>query len=191
MKLVAATNNAHKVQEIKEIFGGMHDIMCIADIADNFDPLETGADFSENALIKARAAYALTGLPCFADDSGLCIDHLGGKPGIYSARYAEPGKRKATVLEQLSGVPAEKRTAYFTCVFAYCDGQTEFLAEGKCLGRILETLEGDGGFGYDPIFFSDDLGKSFGNASSAEKNEISHRARAARQFLKKLEEMNL
>lgn len=191
MKLVAATSNKHKIGEFIEIFGDGYEIAGIGGLTDSFEPDETGTTFAENALIKARAAYGVTGLPCFADDSGICVDALGGEPGIHSARYAPPGKRKQTVLDKLKGLPKEKRTAHFACAFAYCDGKTEFTVEGRCYGYILEKPSGGGGFGYDPIFFSDELGKSFGEASAEEKNRISHRARAIHQFISKLKGLRI
>lgn len=191
MQLIAATNNRHKVQEFIEIFGGGYEIVCAGDIVKEFDPDETGITFEENAMIKAKAAYAATGLPSFADDSGICVDALGGLPGIHSARYAEPGKRKATLLDKMKDLTGSSRSAHFTCAFAYCDGKNEFTVEGKCYGHILHELTGSGGFGYDPIFYSDDLKKSFGEATSEEKNRISHRAKAIELFLTKLKQLGI
>lgn len=134
---------------------------------------ETGTTFRENAYIKAKSACDETGLPCVADDSGLSIDYLNGEPGVYSARYAEPGKRKATVLEKLKGVPEEKRGAHFTsaicCVFPNGD---VLEAEGYCYGRIAEECRGESGFGYDPIFICTEegcAGKTFGRSDGRRK----------------------
>ncbi len=158
---------------------------------DDTEPEETGTTFAENALIKARAAYAVSHLPSFGDDSGICVDALGGAPGVYSARYAPTVKeRNVKLLKALEGLPEEKRTAHFACCVAYCDGDREFVVEGRCDGMILTEEEGDGGFGYDPVFFSFDLGKSFGTASAEEKNAISHRGRALAAFAAKLADLN-
>ena len=179
-KLVVATGNAHKLREIAQIFPEYEVIsQKQAGFFDEVD--ETGLSFMENALIKARAACEALGLPVLADDSGLCVEALGGAPGIYSARYSgahgdDKGNR-ALLLKNMQGIA--DRTAYFVCAVAVVspDGR-EWTAEGKTEGEILVEEDGEGGFGYDPIFFSADLQKSFGIASAEEKNSVSHRYRA-------------
>ncbi len=187
-QLVVATGNAHKLKEIAEIFQD-YEVLSQKQMGFDEDVEENGATFAENALIKARAACKALGLPVLADDSGLCVDALGGKPGIYSARYCgahgdDKGNR-SLLLKNLEG--EKNRKAHFHCSVAlvYPDGQ-EIVVEGNTYGEILTKEEGEGGFGYDPIFFSDDLQKSFGVASSAEKNAVSHRFRALQALLGRL-----
>ena len=179
-KLVVATGNAHKLREIAQIFPE-YEVVSQKQAGFFEEVEETGSTFMENALIKARAACEALGLPVLADDSGLCVDALGGAPGIYSARYSgahgdDKGNR-ALLLKNMQGV-ADRR-AYFACAVAIVspDGR-EWTAEGRTHGSILTEEEGEGGFGYDPIFFSDDLRKSFGKAAAEEKNAVSHRYRA-------------
>ena len=179
-KLVVATGNAHKLREIAQIFPE-YEVISQKQAGFFEDVEETGATFIDNALIKARAACKALGLPVLADDSGLCVDALGGAPGVYSARYCgrhgdDKGNR-VLLLDHMRG--KTDRTAYFCCAIAIVapDGQ-EWTAEGRTMGRILTEEEGDGGFGYDPIFCSDDLQKSFGVATAEEKNAVSHRYRA-------------
>ncbi len=178
--LVVATGNAHKLREIAQIFP---DFEVVSQKQAGFfeDVEETGATFVENALIKARAACKALGLPVLADDSGLCVEALGGAPGVYSARYCghhgDDKENRSLLLENMQN--KADRTAYFCCAIAvvFPEGK-EWTAEGKTYGRILTEESGDGGFGYDPIFFSDDLQKSFGVATAEEKNTVSHRYRA-------------
>jgi XTP/dITP diphosphohydrolase len=147
---------------------------------------ETGKTFAENALIKARAAAKALHSPVLADDSGLCVDALGGAPGVYSARYSgEHGNDAANRAKLLQALQGEKnRNAHFSCAVAlvYPNGK-EYVAEGNTYGEILTKESGDGGFGYDPLFFSADLQKSFGIATPEEKNGVSHRYRALQALL--------
>ena len=148
-------------------------------------PPETGATYVENALIKARAAHRLTGHAALADDSGLEVDALGGAPGLHSARFGGPGLddagRVALLLERLRTVPREQRTARFRCVIALVDeAGRERTVEGVAEGAIATAPRGDGGFGYDPVFFYPPLGRTFGELSDHEKERVSHRALAAR-----------
>ncbi|PYN02664.1 MAG: non-canonical purine NTP pyrophosphatase, RdgB/HAM1 family [Candidatus Rokuibacteriota bacterium] len=148
-------------------------------------PPETGATYVENALIKARAAHRLTGQAALADDSGLEVDALGGAPGLHSARFGGPGLddagRVALLLERLRAVPREQRTARFRCVIALVDeAGRERTVEGVAEGAIATAPRGDGGFGYDPVFFYPPLGRTFGELSDHEKERVSHRALAAR-----------
>ena len=185
-RLVVASGNAHKLREIAEIFT-QFEVVSQKEMGFNEEVEETGATFAENALIKARAACKALGCMALADDSGLCVDALGGEPGVYSARYcgyhgADAENRK-TLLKNMQGLTDRK--AHFTSAIAlvYPDGR-ELLAEGSTYGIILEKEDGDGGFGYDPLFFSDDLQKTFGVATAEEKNKVSHRFRALQSMLK-------
>lgn len=190
MRLVVASGNAHKLREIAEIFTDF-EVVSQKEMGFDGDVEETGETFVENALIKARAACQALGCMALADDSGLCVDALGGAPGVYSARYCghhgSDAENRAVLLKNLQGV--KERSAHFTSAIAlvYPDGR-ELTAEGYTYGRILEKEVGDGGFGYDCLFFSDDLGKTFGVASSEEKNGVSHRFRALQAMLKKWKE---
>ena len=185
-RLVVASGNAHKLREMAEIFT-QFEVVSQKEMGFNEEVEETGATFAENALIKARAACKALGCMALADDSGLCVDALGGEPGVYSARYcgyhgADAENRK-TLLKNMQGLTDRK--AHFTSAIAlvYPDGR-ELLAEGSTYGIILEKEDGDGGFGYDPLFFSDDLQKTFGVATAEEKNKVSHRFRALQSMLK-------
>ena len=176
--LVAATGNAHKLQEIREILPDW-EIISQKDAGFFGDVEETGKTFLENARLKAWAVCRATGLPALADDSGLCVDALNGEPGVYSARYSGEGDaaNRALLLKNLEGV--ENRTAHFTCaiVVAFPSGR-ELMFEGYTNGRILYEERGEHGFGYDSLFWSDDLQKSFAEATAEEKNRVSHRGRA-------------
>ena len=189
MKLVVATGNAHKLREIAQIFPE-YDVVSQKQMGFDEEVAETGKTFAENALIKAHAAAKALNCTVIADDSGLCVDALDGAPGIYSARYSgEHGNDRANcarLLENLKGV--SDRKAHFACAVAmvYPDGR-ETVVTGETYGAILYAEAGDGGFGYDPIFYSDDLGKSFGVASEAEKNAVSHRFRALQALKKELQ----
>ncbi len=182
--LVAATGNTHKLKEIRAIFSG-HTVLSEREAGFFGEPEETGATFLENALIKARAVCEATGLPALADDSGLCVQALGGAPGVRSARYSGGGdaENRTLLLKNLQGVC--DRRARFCCAVAlvFPDGRT-LTAEGETAGTIAREERGEGGFGYDSLFVSDDLGKTFAEASEQEKNAVSHRGRA----LKALEE---
>ena len=192
-RLVIASNNQHKLREIAEIFTDF-EVISQKEAGFAVDVEETGETFAENALLKARAASKALGCITLADDSGLCVEALGGAPGVYSARYCghhgSDAENRATLLKNMQG--KTDRRAYFNSaiVLVYPDGK-ELIAEGKTYGRILEKEDGDGGFGYDPLFFSDDLQKSFGRATAEEKNAVSHRFRALQALLelwKKAEE---
>ncbi len=185
--LVVATGNAHKLKEIAEIFP-QYEVISQKQAGFAGEAEETGKTFAENAVIKAETACRALGLPVLADDSGICVPALGGAPGVYSARYAgEHGndkKNRALLLKNLEGVL--DRAAYFECAAALAvPGGETLVATGRTHGSILTEEHGEGGFGYDPVFFSDDLQKSFGEATAAEKNAVSHRFRAL-TALKKL-----
>ncbi len=186
-RLVVASGNAHKLKEIAEIFTDF-EVVSQKQMGFSAEVEETGTTFLENALLKARAACLALGLPVLADDSGLCVDALDGAPGVFSARYAgghgDDKANRALLLKNLEG--KANRRAHFTCALAlvYPDGKT-LTAEGRTYGEILFSEEGDGGFGYDPIFKSEDLNESFGLAGAEEKNAVSHRGRALRSLLEK------
>ncbi|MBO5411930.1 MAG: RdgB/HAM1 family non-canonical purine NTP pyrophosphatase [Clostridia bacterium] len=188
-KLVVATGNAHKLREIAEIFTE-YEVVSQKQMGFNEDVEETGTTFAENALIKARAAANALNLPALADDSGLCVDALNGAPGVYSARYCgKHGDDKANrdlLLKNLKDV--DNRRAHFTSAIAlvYPDGK-EIVVEGKTYGNILTEEQGDGGFGYDCIFESEDLRKSFGLATAEEKNSVSHRFRGLQALRERLQ----
>ncbi len=185
MKEIAlASCNTGKIAEFREMFGIK--IVTPKDLGVDFDVEETGATFYDNALLKARALYDLCGIPSVADDSGLCVAALDGAPGVFSARYS--GKGDAENIKKLLGAldGATDRSAYFACCIVYYDGVRIVDAMGYTYGHITEKADGDGGFGYDPIFYSDDLKKTFGRATEAEKNAVSHRSRALSELKIKL-----
>ena len=188
MDMIIATHNKHKVEEFSRILAPLGITIRTADLT---EAEENGATFRENAYIKAKSACDETGLPCIADDSGLSVDFLNGEPGVYSARYAEEGKRKLTVLEKLKDVPDEQRGAHFTSAIACVFPSGDVLeAEGHCYGVITRELRGNGGFGYDPIFLCTEegcAGKTFGEATAEEKDAVSHRGKSLRVFAEKLE----
>ena len=186
-RLVVASNNSGKVKEMREILHSLDiEIVGLSDLGRFESPEETGETFLENALIKARAAHEATGLFALADDSGLEVDALGGAPGVYSARYGGSGlsdeERYLKLLGELKGVPANKRGARFHCTMVLypCPGTSGgFLAtEGYLYGRIADSPAGENGFGYDPIFYIPEMGKTVAEISGDEKNRISHRYRA-------------
>lgn len=189
--LVVATGNKHKLQEIQAIFKDVR-VVSAREAGYLGDPEETGATFEENAIIKARAAAEALNLPALADDSGLCVAALGDAPGIYSARYAgghgDDKKNREKLLAELGD--EKNRAAYFRSAAALCFPQSmggkTVTATGDTHGRILTREEGENGFGYDCLFYSDDLCKSFGVASAEEKNAVSHRFRALTALKEKL-----
>ena len=181
MKLVFATNNKHKLEEMRAILGGKVELLSLADIDCHNDIPETADTLEGNALIKARYIYDKYGCACFADDTGLEVDALGGEPGVYSARYAgenndsEANMRK--LLQNLTG--KSERSAQFRTVIALIIEGEEFLFDGIVRGRISEERMGSAGFGYDPIFVPDGYEESFAQMAAEQKNAISHRSRAA------------
>lgn len=189
--IVVASGNKGKLREIAEIFTGFA-ILSMQEAGFAGDIEETGATFAENALIKARTVCKALGRPALADDSGLCVDALGGAPGVYSARFAgvhgDDVANNALLLQKLAGVPEEKRGAYFeSCVaLVFPDGR-EWTANGRTYGKIMTAPQGTEGFGYDPLFYSSELAKGFGVASPAEKNAVSHRGKALRALARMLQ----
>lgn len=193
MKLVLASRNRKKIKELETFLSEISSditVLSLDDIVFHDEIVEDGATFAENSRIKASVPAGL-GYIGVADDSGLEVDALGGEPGVYSARYSGEGandeKNNKKLLAALAGVPDEKRTARFrtvvTCIFP--DGD-EIQAEGVCEGRILESPRGQDGFGYDPLFWYEPLGKTFAELTPDEKNSVSHRGRAMREFAAKL-----
>ncbi len=184
MDIVIATKNTGKIREIMEALDldGLR-LLTFEGSTDWPDAEETGDTLEDNALIKARALREATGLPSLADDSGLLVDALGGRPGVHSSRYAGPEgdaeRNMDRLLDELRGVPGTERTARFACVIALVlpDGR-EYLAHGECPGVILEARKGTGGFGYDPVFLPKGCNRSMAELSLEEKNSISHRGKA-------------
>lgn len=183
-KLVFATNNTHKLEEAREITAGKFEILSLADIDCHDEIPETAPTLEGNAIMKARWIHERYGFNCFADDTGLMVDALGGEPGVYSARYAGPGHDSEAnmkkLLENMQGV-ADRKAHFSTAVALILDGK-EYLFEGRVDGRIAETPAGENGFGYDPVFVADESGKRFAEMSPEEKNTVSHRGRAMRKL---------
>lgn len=184
MKVVLATRNAGKVREIEDILAPHgFEVISLQEFPEIGEIIEDGSTFKENAMIKATTVAGYTGLIALADDSGLEVDALDGAPGIHSSRFAGEEKddqaNNRKLLELISDIPAEQRTARFKCVVAIAepDGWVH-LAEGSCEGIIINEPRGEGGFGYDPLFYVPDYDKTFAELDPAIKNKISHRARA-------------
>ncbi len=189
MKIVFATSNAHKLEEIQSICGDCDIEFVLPN--EGFNPVENGSTFEENSFIKAKEAYRVSKTYCLADDSGLCIEALNGAPGIYSARYAGTQDEKITrILNELK--EKTDRKAQFVCCMTLLDenGIVIFQTIGKCHGVITKERKGTNGFGYDPIFLVDGYSKTMAELSSEEKNKISHRAVALKKVIKFLKETN-
>ena len=195
MKVVLASKNPHKLVEISQItekFG--MELVLESQLGVDIDVEETGSTFEENSFLKAEAVMKATGLPALADDSGICVDALGGEPGIYSARYGfddslDDFGRLQLLLKNTENVPDGQRQAQFVCVITFVtpDGKV-IQARGEVHGELLRAPFGEGGFGYDPIFYYPPFGKSLAQVSPAEKNSVSHRANALKVFYEKLKE---
>lgn len=190
MRLVLASHNAGKLAELRDLLAGSGIEVVAQDAFGIGEIEETGLSFVENALLKARHASAISGLPALADDSGLCVDALNGAPGLHSARYAGTnGDSQAnidTLLEALSHVPEDKRQAHFHCSLVLLRHRADpapWVCEGRWHGRILRTPHGTGGFGYDPIFLDIVSGRSAAELSRSEKATISHRGKALLQLV--------
>lgn len=188
-KIVLASNNKGKIKEFRELFPNEYEIVTMGEIGFDKEIEETGKTFFENALIKAKTISNFCGLDAIADDSGLMVECLGGAPGIYSARYAgehaNDAKNNALLLKNMNGQTNRKARFHSSIVLFRRDG-TVIEGKGETYGRILLKAEGVNGFGYDPLFFSDDLGKSFGEATADEKNSVSHRKRALIDLLNRI-----
>ncbi|MDH4565740.1 RdgB/HAM1 family non-canonical purine NTP pyrophosphatase [Pseudomonas sp. BN414] len=182
-ELVLASHNAGKLKELQAMLGESVKVRSIAEFSD-VEPEETGLSFVENAILKARNAARVSGLPALADDSGLAVDFLGGAPGIYSARYADgqgDAANNAKLLDALRDVPEAERGAQFICSLAlmrHADDPLPILCEGIWRGSILFEARGEHGFGYDPLFWVPECGCSSAELSPIDKNQLSHRARA-------------
>ncbi len=192
-RVVIATGNAGKLREFKTLLAAREiEVVPQSDFAVP-EADETGLTFVENAILKARNAATHTGLPAIADDSGIEVDYLNGAPGIYSARYAGPGgdgpRNNAKLLDALTGVPEAKRQARFQCLLVYlrhAEDPTPLICQGTWEGRILERPAGEGGFGYDPVFFVPTDNCSAAELPPVRKNDISHRGQAMRALLRAL-----
>lgn len=188
MSLVVATRNRGKLKEIQAFLGGLvENISCSADFENFPDTVEDGATFELNALKKAREAVRFTGLSALADDSGLVVDVLDGRPGVYSARFAgdeaDDAANNLKLLEELEGVPASSRQCAFVCSMAFVTPEgCEQVFTGRIGGLILNEGRGNGGFGYDPLFLVDGFDRTMAELTIEEKNKISHRGQALKQF---------
>jgi len=187
-ELVVATRNHGKLQEIRSLLDGLvANVRCAADFAGFPETIEDGLTFRDNALKKAREAMGFSGLPALADDSGLVVDALDGRPGVYSARFAGEGAGDAAnnrrLLEELDGIPLDRRQAAFVCALAYVtpDGDEQVFS-GRVGGAILSEARGDGGFGYDPLFLVDGFERTMAELTLQEKNAVSHRGQALQHF---------
>lgn len=193
MTIVLATHNPGKLAELRTLFASLPvEVMPIREVAPSYaPPVEDGTTFEENAVKKARAAAEATQLVAIADDSGLEVDALGGRPGVRSARFAREGatdaENNAALLQALEEVEDSSRSARFRCVIAlvdpFAEGQKPALVEGRCEGAIARSARGESGFGYDPLFLVDGGARTFAELGEGEKNEISHRGKAARALL--------
>ncbi len=187
MKILIATQNPGKIREFKALLPDF-DVLSLADIHGIDDIIEDGVTFADNAIKKAVTLAAHTGCWTIADDSGLEVDALDGAPGVYSARYAgedcDPDDNIIKLLAALKDVPQDGRTARFRCTIALAKTPEDVMTvDGTCDGKILFERRGQHGFGYDPVFFSPELGKTFAQASPAEKHDVSHRGRAIQKIL--------
>ena len=200
MRVVVASRNRHKLREIGVLLadaGLAWDLVSVDEVASACALVEDEPSFEGNALCKARQAAAATGLPALADDSGIEVDALHGAPGVYSARWSgEPcydARNNQKMLRELLGVPTEKRSARYRCAAAFVDPARglELVRMGACEGRLLESLQGTGGFGYDPLFFIESLGLTMAEIPLDGKNRLSHRAAAFRELARALAEFHL
>ncbi|SJZ48334.1 RdgB/HAM1 family non-canonical purine NTP pyrophosphatase [Porphyromonas cangingivalis] len=191
MKLVFATHNDHKLQEVRAILGDLVDVVSLKDLQDFDEIEENGLTLEENASIKARTVFTRYGLPCFADDTGLEVKALDGAPGVYSARYAGPGHdakaNMAKLLKEMEGIE-DRRARFRTVVSLVIDGK-EYLFDGEVAGEIMLTPAGVEGFGYDPVFRPEGCTESFAEMSTEKKNGMSHRGRAIQALARHLSQL--
>ena len=194
MKVILASKNQHKLTELSAILSQLgFEIALESEYGLDIDVEETGTTFEENSFLKADAVMKASGLPVLADDSGLMVDALDGAPGVYSARYghkASDKERTAYLLENMKDVPEERRGAKFVCVITclFPDGR-KIVARGECPGVIARAPHGENGFGYDPVFYLPELGMTYAELPSEQKNAISHSARALQEFCRKYQQM--
>jgi XTP/dITP diphosphohydrolase len=200
VRVVLASRNRHKLREISVLLanaGLPWDLVSIDEVAPECVLTEDEPSFEGNALSKARQAAAASGVPALADDSGIEVDALLGAPGVYSARWSgEPcddARNNQKMLRELAGVPMEKRTARYRCAAGFVDSARglEIVRTGACEGRLLEAARGTGGFGYDPLFFIESLGRTMAEIALVEKNRLSHRAAAFRELAQALAQLDL
>ena len=190
-RLVLASNNFGKLRELRQMLGDRFDVRSMREMGIDIDVEENGETFEENALIKAHALMDICHCATLADDSGLCVDQLGGRPGVHSARYCgvhgDDEANNRLLLKELSDKPEPHRAHYGAAVALCRPGREDIVVYGRCDGQIIGEYRGEGGFGYDPLFLSDDLGVTFAEASPEAKNGVSHRARAIQLVLDRLE----
>ncbi len=190
-KLIIATGNFGKLKEMKQLLGELYDVVTMRELGLDVDVEETGETFEQNALIKAEALMNLTKTATIADDSGLEVDALGGRPGVYSARYCgvhgDDHANNELLLKELHDIPDPRTARFVSAVALMRPGKRPLVTRGECCGRIIHEYRGEGGFGYDPLFLSDDLDQTFGEASMEAKSHISHRARAIAKLKSLLE----
>ena len=191
MRIIFATGNEGKMREIRDILAGMEaEIVSMKEAGLSTDVEETGTTFAENAVLKAEALANICNKPCLADDSGLCVDALGGRPGVYSARYA-PNRDFDKAMTMLIGELKESKSndwsAHFACVLALKEPDKDVkIFEGRVDGKIIEERKGENGFGFDPVFMPDGFDRTFAEMSGDEKKQISHRGRAVAKFLQQV-----
>ena len=197
MRLILASNNKNKLREFKQLVEGMDiELLSQSEAGLHLDVEETGTTFEENALLKAESGCRESGMPCIADDSGLAVDKLGGAPGVYSARYSgvhgDDDANNKKLLRELYGVPPEERGAAYVSVVCcvYPDGRV-LTARGECRGKIGFTEQGDGGFGYDPLFLPEEYGskRTMAQLTADEKDAISHRGKAVQEIARRIGEI--
>jgi XTP/dITP diphosphohydrolase len=187
VKILIATGNAHKLSEIRDILSDSGvELLGANDLGLSLEVEENGSTFAENAALKARAFFDAARLPVLADDSGLEVPALNNAPGVYSARYAGEhanyARNNAYLLEQMRGLTGEERKARFVCTVCFKTEEKEWFFTGITEGYILDRLQGEQGFGYDPLFYVPELGRTYAQLSSDEKNRISHRGKALKKF---------
>jgi len=186
VKLVLATGNLHKLKEFQSYFSSIAQIISPREVGIDLSVEETGQTFQENAQLKSRELFSLAGIPTIADDSGLCVNALGGRPGIFSARYGgsqlSDKDRALLLLKEMEG--RKDRKAWFECAISFTNSAGTHVFNGKCEGEItLDYDETGGNFGYDPVFYYSPLGKRFSQLTAEEKNAVSHRGKAMHSFL--------
>lgn len=195
MRIITATRNQGKIKELSNILGDIGiDIVSLEQLGIDKEVVEDGETFEDNAIKKALEICELCDEPVLADDSGLEVDYLDGQPGVYSARFsgedATPAKNNEKLLKLLKDVPKEKRTARFVCVTAVAFPNGRIItSRGECEGIIIDELKGEGGFGYDPLFYYPQLNKTFAQLSKEEKNKVSHRGRALEKLKEELKKV--
>ena len=192
MRAVFASRNKHKAQQVAALLPGV-ELLDLEEVAPGIELAEPFDTFRDNALAKARAVLANSGLPAIADDSGIEVDALGGRPGVFSARFAGPdatdADNNAKLIDELAGVPPEDRTCRYRCVAVYVDEDRELVAEGACEGHVVESARGDMGFGYDPHVVPDGETRTMAEIPLDEKLAFSHRGRAFRELERQLREL--